>query len=31
MLSGYPPFYGDNDMEVFERVVSYSYDFEGNI
>lgn len=23
MLSGYPPFYGENDMEVFEKVVSY--------
>jgi calcium-dependent protein kinase len=23
MLCGYPPFYGENDMEVFEKVVSY--------
>lgn len=29
MLCGYPPFYGDNDMEVFEKVVNLQYDFEG--
>lgn len=27
MLSGYPPFYGDNDMEVFEKILKYEYDF----
>jgi hypothetical protein len=30
MLAGYPPFYGDNDIEVFEKVINYQYDFDGN-
>lgn len=30
MLSGYPPFYGDNDIEVFEKILNFEYDFEGN-
>lgn len=30
MLCGYPPFYGDNDMEVFQKILNYEYDFEGN-
>lgn len=29
MLSGYPPFYGENDIEVFEKVINYQFDFEG--
>lgn len=29
MLAGYPPFYGENDIEVFEKVINMSYDFEG--
>jgi hypothetical protein len=31
MLAGYPPFFGDNDIEVFEKVINYQYDFEGMI
>jgi len=31
MLCGYPPFYGDNDMEVFEKVIKYEYDFEDDV
>ena len=31
MLSGYPPFFGENDMEVFEQVLSYKYDFEDEV
>jgi hypothetical protein len=30
MLAGYPPFYGDTDIEVFEKVINYAYDFDGN-
>lgn len=29
MLAGYPPFYGENDLEVFEKVINYQYDFDG--
>ena len=31
MLSGYPPFYGENDIEVFEKVINYQYDFEDEV
>lgn len=31
MLAGYPPFYGDNDIEVFEKVINYQYDFEDEV
>lgn len=31
MLSGYPPFYGENDFEVFQKVTDYEYDFDGNL
>lgn len=31
MLGGYPPFYGDNDIEVFEQVINYSYDFDDEV
>jgi len=31
MLAGYPPFYGDNDIEVFEKVINYQYDFEDDV
>jgi calcium-dependent protein kinase len=31
MLSGYPPFHGENDMEVFEKVINYEYDFGGKL
>ena len=31
MLSGYPPFYGENDMEVFEKILRYEYDFEDQV
>ena len=29
MLSGYPPFYGENDMEVFEKISRFDFDYEG--
>jgi serine/threonine protein kinase len=29
MLAGFPPFYGDNDIEVFEKIINYQYDFDG--
>lgn len=28
MLAGFPPFYGENDIEVFEKVLNLQYDFE---
>lgn len=28
MLCGYPPFYGENDMEVYENIINFKYDFE---
>jgi calcium-dependent protein kinase len=31
MLAGYPPFYGDNDIEVFEKVINYQYDFDDDV
>jgi hypothetical protein len=31
MLAGYPPFYGENDLEVFEKVINYQYDFDGKL
>lgn len=31
MLAGYPPFYGENDIEVFEKVINYQYDFNGKV
>ena len=31
MLCGYPPFYGESDMEVFEKVINYQYDFDDEI
>jgi calcium-dependent protein kinase len=31
MLSGYPPFYGENDMDVFEKITRFEYDFEGTL
>ncbi|CDW76675.1 calcium-dependent protein [Stylonychia lemnae] len=31
MLAGYPPFYGDNDIEVFEKVINYQYDFDDEV
>jgi hypothetical protein len=29
MLAGYPPFYGENDMEVFEKITKFDYDYDG--
>jgi serine/threonine protein kinase len=29
MLAGYPPFYGESDMEVFQKITTYDYDFDG--
>ena len=31
MLSGYPPFHGEDDMEVFQKVINYDYDFEDEV
>eukprot|EP00347_Sterkiella_histriomuscorum_P000790 403374494 len=31
MLAGYPPFYGDNDIEVFEKVINYQFDFDDEV
>ena len=31
MLSGYPPFYGENDLEVFEKVINYQFDYEDEV
>lgn len=31
MLSGFPPFYGENDIEVFEQVLQYQYDFDDEV
>ncbi len=31
MLAGYPPFYGDNDIDVFTKVIAFEYDFEDEV
>jgi serine/threonine protein kinase len=31
MLSGYPPFYGENDMEVFQKILNFEYDFDDEV
>jgi len=31
MLSGYPPFYGEDDPEVFEKIAAMDYDFDDEI
>jgi len=28
LLAGYPPFYGDNDTQLFEKIMSADYDFD---
>lgn len=31
MLAGYPPFYGDNDIDVFTKVIAFEYDFDDEV
>jgi calcium-dependent protein kinase len=31
MIGGYPPFYGDNDIEVFESVINMDYNFDDEV
>jgi len=28
LLAGYPPFYGDNDTQLFEKIMNAEYDFD---
>jgi calcium-dependent protein kinase len=29
LIAGYPPFYGDTDAEIFDRIGACELDFEG--
>lgn len=31
LLSGYPPFYGDNDKEILDAVMDGHYDFDDEV
>jgi calcium-dependent protein kinase len=29
LLCGYPPFYGDNEAEIYTKILKHEYDFSG--
>ena len=31
LLSGVPPFYGDNDLEILEMIEKGEFNFDGNL
>jgi calcium-dependent protein kinase len=31
MLCGYPPFYGDTDIEVYKKITTYDYEFDDEV